>query len=106
MVLNLGVVTPKGVNFFFFFFFFGGGGGGRDKIGFTNLFIIIFTHCYADNMIDLDMITVYEVRVSTCIGFRMTLSAAVIYINISNPILFLGGGGSGKRLRTMHCSTV
>ena len=50
VVLNLGVVTPKGVILNF--------QGGRDEIGFTNLFIIIFIHCYADNYADLDMITV------------------------------------------------
>ena len=50
VVLNLGVVTPKGVILNF--------QGGRDEIGFTNLFIIICIHCYADNIIDVDMLTV------------------------------------------------
>ena len=86
MVLNLGVVTPKGVILNF--------QGSRDEIGFTNLFIIICIHCYADNIIDLDMITVWgESEYCACITFRMTLSAVVIYINIYNPIFFLGGGG-------------
>ena len=84
MALNLGVVTPKEVILNF--------QGGRDEIGFTNLFIFIFIYCYADNIIDLDLITVWgENEYSlTCIAFRMTLSAAVIYINIP---FFLGAGG-------------